>query len=338
MNTINFDREELKEINMTLISANDAFTNPNNPWYYVIGAAFLVLIIAALVIYITVSKKKNAKHGEKFADAEKISDTKAPDENSEEQESVEQNHTAEMTDSQPENKETDDAEEKAEESENTDKTEKVEEAERVEKAEKDEEPQQPIIEEKAEEVEKLEEQPSKAAATEELPKEEEKAEKPAAKTESATKKKTTTAKKTQKPFIDRLIAEKTVHAVYNELKNTILSYPGMKAKLGKDGEMFVFAAESKAELSLDGKVIVLKLAVDPDVVPQQYGAETADGELKTKLAVSESKIDDAQKLIMFAMNTSMLTRNDRHRRVDYVQNAINAKNRAKSQSSSKSKK
>ncbi len=331
MNTINFDREELKEINMTLISANDAFTNPNNPWYYVIGAAFLVLIIAALVIYIAVSKKKNAKHGEKFADAEKISDTKAPDENSEEQESVEQNHTAEMTDSQPENKETDDAEEKAEESENTDKTEKVEEAERVEKAEKDEEPQQPIIEQKAEE-------PTKAAATEELPKETEKAEKPAAKTESATKKRTTPAKKTQKPFIDRLIAEKTVHAVYNELKNTILSYPGMKAKLGKDGETFVFAAESKAELSLDGKVIVLKLAVDPDVVPQQYGAETADGELKTKLAVSESKIDDAQKLIMFAMNISMLTRNDRHRRVDYVQNAINAKNRAKSQSSSKSKK
>ncbi len=323
---------------MTLISANDAFTNPNNPWYYVIGAAFLVLIIAALVIYVTVSNKKRKKREEKDlfnADAtEKISDTTPPDGDREEQANAEKQPPVE-THEEPESQE-------LEKSEESDKPEKPEKDEKVEKEEKTEEAQATVIEEKEERAEEqkpeTEEKPEQAEKSE-TPKEEEKPAAKPEKTATAVKKSAAPAKKTQKPFIDRLIADKTVHAVYNELKNTILSYPGMKAKLGKDGETFVFGTERKAEISLDGKTIVLSLAVEPDAAPPQFGAEKADGELKTKLKVPENKIDDAQKLIMFAMNISMLTRNDRHRRVDYVQNAINAKNRAKSkQTSSKTKK
>ena len=310
---------------MTFISANDAFTNPNSPWYYVVGSAFLVLIIAALVIFILVSKKKRAANERKLDEAETISDTKSPDEIAD-SDAVENNNNAPITDEKREDSEATEPEpEKSSETEGQQPEEQQKPEENEVHAqsvseEREEEPEieQPIIQaessEKAEEPEKLEKQESAEKV--------ESAQKPIKKT-------ATTAKKSQKPFIDRLIADKEVHGVYNELKNTILSYPGMKAKLGKDCETFAFGAENKAEISLVGKEMILKLAVDHGAVPSQFGAEEADGELKTKLVASESNIDAAQKLIMFAMNISMLTRNDRHRRVDYVQNAINAKNRAK---------
>lgn len=145
--------------------------------------------------------------------------------------------------------------------------------------------------------------------------------------------KTTAAKSTQKKsadkaFIDRLIDAKSVHSVYNELKNTILSYPGVKAKLNKDGEEFRFGEDKKAALMLNGDVMELYLAVDPATVPEQLGAAAADGELPTKLDVAEDRIDNAQKLIFFAMNVAMLTRNANRRYVDYIQNAISAKQRS----------
>lgn len=119
-----------------------------------------------------------------------------------------------------------------------------------------------------------------------------------------------------------------MHSVYNELKNTILSYPGVKAKLAKEGEAFYFGEDKKAWLELADGGIMLRLAVDPATVPEQYGATAEDGELPTALLVVEEKIDGAQKLIFFAMNVAMLTRNANRRYVDYVQNAVNAKRRA----------
>mgnify|MGYP001024839953 CR=1 FL=1 len=149
--------------------------------------------------------------------------------------------------------------------------------------------------------------------------------KTAAKTPAA---KSTQKKSADKAFVDRLIGAKSVHSVYNELKNTILSYPGVKAKLNKDGEEFRFGEDKKAALMLNGDVMELYLAVDPATVPEQLGATAADGELPTKLDVAEDRIDNAQKLIFFAMNVAMLTRNANRRYVDYVQNAISAKQRS----------
>ncbi len=149
--------------------------------------------------------------------------------------------------------------------------------------------------------------------------------KTAAKTPAA---KSTQKKSADKAFVDRLIGAKSVHSVYNELKNTILSYPGVKAKLNKDGEEFRFGEDKKAALMLNGDVMELYLAVDPATVPEQLGAAAADGELPTKLDVAEDRIDNAQKLIFFAMNVAMLTRNANRRYVDYVQNAISAKQRS----------
>lgn len=161
---------------------------------------------------------------------------------------------------------------------------------------------------------------------------------PAAESESATEpvpakkpaaKKPAAKKAADKPFIDRLIATKPAHGVYNELKNTILSYPGMKAKLTKDDEQFFFGTDKKAAISLDGETVTLKLGLARDKVPSQFAVTDGDGDLPTAMVVGDTEIDAAQRLITFTMNVSLLTRNDRHRHTDYIQKAIDAKTRAK---------
>lgn len=37
---------------------SNPFTDPNDPWYYVIGVLFLLLIFGALALYLILSKKK----------------------------------------------------------------------------------------------------------------------------------------------------------------------------------------------------------------------------------------------------------------------------------------
>lgn len=39
----------------------NAFNDPSNPWYYVIGVAFLLLFFGALALYIWLSGKKKKK-------------------------------------------------------------------------------------------------------------------------------------------------------------------------------------------------------------------------------------------------------------------------------------
>ena len=36
----------------------NAFNDPNDPWYYVIGVLFLLLVFGALALYLYLSKKK----------------------------------------------------------------------------------------------------------------------------------------------------------------------------------------------------------------------------------------------------------------------------------------
>lgn len=318
---------------MVLLSAvSDAFSNPDSPWYYVVGTAFLVLIFAALAVYVILSRRKSkrdAQDPEKSVSNDEIKDTVPPN-----GEQSEESHSDSSEQPVAENEAP--AEEKSEE-----------------KEEIKEEAPAPVAEEKAEESVENQPEPENPPVSEEKPAEKEPAPvkkqttktsttKAATKTtaakSSATKSstakstatKTTAAKKkpTQKAFIDRLIATTEVHAVYNELKNTVLSYPGIKAKLTKENETFLFGEEKKARLALNGMNIELYLSVDKSAVPSQFGVEQGDDELPTKLTVDEIRIDDAQKLIVFAMNVSMLTRNDKHRHVNYIQNAIKAKEKS----------
>ena len=53
---------------------SNAFNDPANPWYYVIGVLFLLLIFGALAVYVIWSGKKNKakEEGEKVNTDEKI--------------------------------------------------------------------------------------------------------------------------------------------------------------------------------------------------------------------------------------------------------------------------
>ncbi len=41
----------------------NAFNDPNDPWYYVIGVLFLLLVFGALALYLFLSKRKADKNG-----------------------------------------------------------------------------------------------------------------------------------------------------------------------------------------------------------------------------------------------------------------------------------
>lgn len=58
---------------------SNAFNDPSNPWYYVIGVLFLLLVFAALAAYIFISGKKNKSNN----DGKAPSETTAKDEGTE---------------------------------------------------------------------------------------------------------------------------------------------------------------------------------------------------------------------------------------------------------------
>ncbi len=310
-------------------AASDAFINPDSPWYYVVGVICLVLVFAALAVYIVVSGKRKKAKEKREAEAKAATEVEPP-----EQSDGNDNTTA--TESSSENDEpTPEPSAVAVDSDSVD-TVPTETAEQtpdataetpVETINETAEPEQDKGE-TAEKAEKTEEIAAKSVETEK-----EQPQAPVADDAVAEKKPKTAAaksKKAVKPFIDRLIAAKNLHGVYNELKNTVLSYPGIKAKITKEEETFLFGTEKKAALALGEDSIELRLYIDPATAPKQLGAEKSeDAELPTRLTVTETNIDGAQKLIIYAMNVALLTRNDRHRRVDYVKNAIAAKAKAK---------
>lgn len=320
---------------ITLLSTLDAFNNPDSPWYYVVGAAFLLLIFAALAVYIVVSGKRKKKLENSDNVTENCAGSKSiePDDadakaESKEAETTEKPISAEINAEQereqkPERKQADEADKANEKSQvvapQDRKNPEKPAAARATQAKKSEET---AGTKKSEEPEKLPDTEDKPQTTEP----EHKTPEPYARGASAAKPK----KPTDKPFIDRLIATKSVHGVYNELKNTILSYPGIKARLTKDNEQFYFGAEKKASLALKDGAIEMGLKVDPRSMPAQFEVRALYiSDLPTRITVTDANIDGAQKAITFAMNVSMLTKNERHRYTDYVRNAVNAKNRAK---------
>lgn len=326
-----------------LLSAWAAFTDPGSPWYYVVSIIFLALIFAALAVFIFYTKRHKKPDDEKDATEQPDHSDGASADGSEQKSEHGQDEAAEaeksdMTDEPKMDEPAADASDvpTAEPSDPTEPTEieaKEEPAdvapsvhENIDENTADTEAEALVAEPTDVEAEaEIEQPPAKPAVKKTTSRSA--SGKPAA-TKTTAGKKSAQKKSTAKPFIDRLIDTKSVHSVYNELKNTILSYPGVKAKLTKEGEAFYFGEDKKAWLELADGGIMLRLAVDPATVPEQFGATATDGELPTALLVVEEKIDGAQKLIFFAMNVAMLTRNANRRYVDYVQNAVNAKRRA----------
>ena len=303
-----------------LLAAIDAFTNPDSVWYYVVGVVFLILIFAALAVYIVVSNKKKKAQGGSAENAEATGDGAEENKIPEEADAPEKDTAEEQPEeTKAEGEEPAPAEETKTEADEPTATDKAEEQAadepKAKAKDKDAQPNIKIVEKKS--------APKKSATTEKKAEPAEKsAAKPAAK--KSAPKKTATAK----PFIDRLLAAKATYGVYNEIKNTVLSYPGIKAKLTKDDEQFIYVDKKMAAVALDGESITLYLALDKTAVPSGFDVQAADGDFGIKMTVAETDIDSARKLIVFAMNVSMLTRNDKKRYVDYIQKAKDAKQRA----------
>ncbi len=341
-------------------SVKDWFTDPNSPMYYVVGAAFLLVIIGLLVLFIVLdnrNKKKAAKKAEEKAraDAEaqkEIAEREVSSDLVGNKNKADENETDRTESENGKSAETDEKAEKEESPEESEcnggidanarqdddidskdeKDGKNENKENVETETKtDDGAAEPIAENQTSEVK---------TQTVETAETEKKTAKAKTKKETvkitqvmpliAETKKPIKPKTKSKTFIDTLLAEKEVHGIYNELKNTVLSYPGMKAKLTKDEESFMFGADKKAAFKLDGDCLELYLALKFEDSPTQLGlSKSSDAELPVMMRVKSSDIDNAQKSIVFAMNVSLLTRNASHRRVDYIKKAVDAKARAK---------
>lgn len=338
-------------INAFINSASDAFSNPDSPLYYVIGSLFLVLLIGALAVYFVISKKR-----EKKADDGQTGENGSADASADDRSDVDgqESADAETTDDGGNKNNIVDGDNninaESADGENADGKEKEAETQNdaadgnndpvaTANEESRSEPNERAAAQESEASEQPAAEPEQRSATDGVADERDgqhaepsqKKEKTGAQQKTSKKpaaKKQPAKKPAGKPFIDRVIGATSVHGIYNELKNTLMSYPGIKAKLTKEREEFYFGTDKKAAIELDGG-IVLYLSVDPENMPSQFNVDKADGDLPTTLRVSESKIDSAQKAIVFAMNVSLLTRSDRTRFTDYVQKAVNAKERAK---------
>lgn len=341
---------------MNLISsAADAFNNPNSPYYYLVGALFLVLIFGALALYLVLVNRKKRRDAQNSTEApvdkttEHQSDTDndkgtdgekhetvtdeppqelnansqihddIPDEHAEKIESTvpDPAEQEQKTKTQEEKFEQSDAEDDktltaADQNEADTRQEPIETAIKDEhtQAVKPSKPKEKLLNTESEEAAPVAKSAEKAVA-------------------KSTANKKTAPKKTVKPFIDRLIATESAHNIYNSLKNIILSYPGIKAKLSKDGEKFIFGDRELSEIVLDTEKIGLYLYIDPKDVPKPLTVEKGKDGLPSLLCVEETQVDAAQRVIVYAMNVALLTRNERHRYVDYVKKAVEAKNRAK---------
>ena len=342
-------------------SVKDWFTDPNSPMYYVVGAAFLLVIIGLLAMFIVLdnkNKKKAAKKAEEKARAEaeaqkELEEREVPSESDGDKTKADENETNEVESDKREFAEPNEREEKEESPEmpendggidaNDPQDDEIK--SKDETNEKNENKEKVETETKTDDgaaEEQISENQTSEIKTETV--ETAEAEKKTAKAKTkketvkitqvmpliAETKKPIKPKTKSKTFIDTLLAEKEVHGIYNELKNTVLSYPGMKAKLTKDEESFMFGAEKKAAFKLDGDCMALYLALKFEDAPTQLGlSKSSDAELPVMMQVKSSDIDNAQKSIVFAMNVSLLTRNASHRRVDYIKKAVDAKARAK---------
>ena len=67
----------------------NAFNDPSNPWYYVIGVVFLLVIFGALAAYIILTGKKNKGKEEEKPTADQPTDADSATDNTDAQSATE---------------------------------------------------------------------------------------------------------------------------------------------------------------------------------------------------------------------------------------------------------
>ena len=81
--------------------------------------------------------------------------------------------------------------------------------------------------------------------------------------------------------MSRLIqSDEDVKAYYTDIKNKLLSYKGVHARVSWDFESFNSGRKKLAKINVKGKTITVNLALDPKTVDAKYYATDASGKAK----------------------------------------------------------
>ena len=130
----------------------------------------------------------------------------------------------------------------------------------------------------------------------------------------------------RRTFAEKILeADDDNKAIYNMLKNELMSYKKVNNRLTKTIDIFKFKSTYLAKISIAGKTVKLHLALDPkDYAETKYHQKDL-GEKKTYEFVPlalKVKSDRSKKyaveLIAEVMNKAELVKNDKYQPVEYV--------------------
>lgn len=127
-----------------------------------------------------------------------------------------------------------------------------------------------------------------------------------------------------------LNAEPDVMETYNEIKNTLLSYRGIKSRFSSACESYRLSRKLVAKFVIIGRTMKLYLALNPDEFPNNIYHQKNEQKKKAYIDVpfmvkvkSKLSIKKAKELIDKMMRAEGIKRNFKYQRVDYVEQLKN---------------
>ena len=108
----------------------------------------------------------------------------------------------------------------------------------------------------------------------------------------------------RRSFMSRYIqAEPYIQEYYNEIKNALLSYKGVKARSSWSKESFKRGRVHLAKIDVKGKALYLYLALEPEELDAKYFATRANGDCPTLIKIkSPRRLKQSLELIEVLMN------------------------------------
>ena len=130
----------------------------------------------------------------------------------------------------------------------------------------------------------------------------------------------------RRTFAEKILeADDDNKAIYNMLKNELMSYKKVNNRLTKTIDIFKFKSTYLAKISIAGKTVKLHLALDPkDYAETKYHQKDLGEKKKYEFVPLALKVKSdrskkyAVELIAEVMNKAELDKNDKYQPVDYV--------------------
>ena len=130
----------------------------------------------------------------------------------------------------------------------------------------------------------------------------------------------------RRTFAEKILeADDDNKAIYNMLKNELMSYKKVNNRLTKTIDIFKFKSTYLAKISIAGKTVKLHLALDPkDYAETKYHQKDLGEKKKYEFVPLALKVKSdrskkyAVELIAEVMNKAELVKNDKYQPVDYV--------------------